>query len=74
MRRTDGLYQLGVVVGYNTDPVIAGRGSAIFMHVWKGPGQSTSGCVAMALSDLERVVGWLDPARQPRIIIGVRGE
>ena len=74
MRRADGLYQLGVVVGYNTDPVIAGRGSAIFMHVWKGPGQSTSGCVAMALPELERVVGWLDPVRQPRIIIGVRGE
>jgi len=74
MRRADGLYQLGVVVGYNTDPVIAGRGSAIFLHVWKGPGQATSGCVAMALSDLEQVVGWLDPVRQPRIIIGVRGE
>ena len=74
MRRADGLYQLGVVVGYNTDPVIAGRGSAIFLHVWKGPGQATSGCVAMALPDLEQVVGWLDPIRQPRIIIGVRGE
>ncbi len=74
MRRVDGLYQLGAVIGYNTDPVIAGRGSAIFLHVWKGPGQATSGCVAMALPDLERVVGWLDPARQPRIILGYQGE
>ena len=74
MRRTDGLYQLGIVIGYNTDPVVPGRGSAIFLHVWKGAGQSTSGCVAMALPDLERVVAWLDPARQPRIILGYQGE
>ncbi|NMC33647.1 MAG: L,D-transpeptidase family protein [Veillonellaceae bacterium] len=74
MRRADGLYQLGAVIGYNTDPVMPGRGSAIFLHVWKGPGQPTSGCVAMALPDLERLVGWLDPARQPRIILGYRGE
>lgn len=74
MRRTDGLYQLGVVVGYNKDPVIAGRGSAIFLHVWKGSGQATSGCVAMNLSDMERIVAWLDPVRKPRIIFGYEGE
>ena len=74
MRRADGLYQLGAVVGYNTDPVVAGRGSAIFLHVWKGPGQSTSGCVAMALPDLERIVSWLDPAGKPQIILGYQGE
>ncbi len=74
MRRADGLYQLGVVVGYNTEPVRAGRGSAIFLHVWQGQGQPTSGCVAMNLSELERIVAWLDPGRKPRIIIGYQGE
>ena len=74
LRRADDLYQLGVVVGYNTDPVIAGRGSAIFLHVWQGPAQPTAGCIAMTLADLERVVAWLDPVRNPQIIIGYRGE
>lgn len=74
MRRDDHLYRLGVVVGYNTDPVVAGRGSAIFLHIWKGPGQPTAGCVAMAESDLERIVAWLDPAQKPQIILGYPGE
>lgn len=70
MRRDDQLYQLGVVVGYNTDPVFAGLGSAIFLHIWKAPGQSTSGCVAMSENDLERIVAWLDSAKKPQIILG----
>ena len=74
MRRDDHLYRLGVVVGYNTDPVVAGRGSAIFLHIWKGPGQPTAGCVAMAEDDLERIVAWLDPAQKPQIILGYQGE
>ena len=74
MRRPDGLYQLGIVVGYNTDPVIAGKGSAIFLHVWKGPDKATSGCVAMELADLERIVAWLDPGKKPCIILGYQGE
>ena len=73
MRRDDHLYRLGVVVGYNTDPVVAGLGSAIFLHIWKGPGQPTAGCVAMAESDLERIVAWLDPAKMPQIILGHAG-
>ena len=74
MRRDDELYQLGVVVGYNTDPVVAGRGSAIFLHVWRSPEKATSGCVAMNLADLEQIVAWLDPAKNPRIILGYLGE
>ena len=74
MRRADGLYQLGIVVGYNTAPVVAGRGSAIFLHVWKGPGQSTSGCVAMKLTELERITAWLDPNKKPQIILGYQGD
>ena len=73
MRRDDHLYRLGVVVGYNTDPVVAGLGSAIFLHIWKGPGQPTAGCVAMAESDMERIVAWLDPDKMPQIILGHAG-
>ncbi|MCP5368812.1 MAG: L,D-transpeptidase family protein [Hyphomicrobiales bacterium] len=52
MWRDDGLYDLVVELGYNDDPPVPGRGSAIFLHV-AGPGlASTEGCVAMALPDL----------------------
>ena len=74
MRRSDDLYRLGIVIGYNTAPIVPGLGSAIFLHIWQGPGLPTSGCVAMAGKDLEQIAAWLDPAKNPRIIIGFRGE
>jgi L,D-peptidoglycan transpeptidase YkuD (ErfK/YbiS/YcfS/YnhG family) len=74
MRRADQLYRLGIVVGYNTEPIVAGLGSAIFVHIWKGPGQSTAGCIAMAEPELQKIVAWLDPAMSPQIILGTAGE
>ena len=40
---------VAAVLEHNTDPVVPGMGSAIFLHVWSAPGQSTSGCVAAAI-------------------------
>lgn len=70
MLRADGLYRHGIVVEYNTRPVIAGKGSAIFIHIWRGPGEPTSGCIALAESDLLRIIAWLEPAKNPVIVMG----
>ncbi|NQV55553.1 MAG: L,D-transpeptidase family protein [Rhodospirillales bacterium] len=52
LMREDGLYDVVIAIGFNDAPVIAGRGSAIFMHV-AAPGYTpTEGCVALALDDL----------------------
>jgi D-alanyl-D-alanine dipeptidase len=67
MRSID-LYRLGVVVDYNARPIRRGRGSCIFLHIWRAPGSPTSGCTAMPAADLETVVRWLDPARQPTLV------
>lgn len=74
MKRQDAQYRLGIVIGYNMDPVVAGHGSAIFMHIWKRPGQSTAGCIAMEEPELEKIVAWLNPASAPQIILGAVGE
>ena len=71
MFRNDFLYDLGLVVGYNSDPVQLGKGSCIFLHIWRAPGSPTSGCIAMARPDLERIVRWLDPAARPVIAIQI---
>lgn len=62
MRREDGLYDLVVEVGYNDDPPVPGRGSAIFMHIARPDYSPTEGCVALARGDLERVLAKLGPA------------
>jgi L,D-peptidoglycan transpeptidase YkuD (ErfK/YbiS/YcfS/YnhG family) len=61
-------YRELVVVEYNTEPVTPYAGSAIFMHV--GGSKPTSGCIAMAEPDLLRIMRWLDPARDPHIVMG----
>jgi len=70
MLQPDGLYRLGIVVEYNTTPVIAGKGSVILVHLWRGPDKPTQGCVALAESDLVQLVAWLEPQKQPVIILG----
>ena len=61
-------YDLGVFVAYNSYPVVKGNGSCIFLHIWKDASTPTSGCTAMAREDLERVVGWLDPKKNPYLV------
>jgi len=68
MRRSDDLYLWGILVDHNTNPPVAGRGSCIFMHIWRGPGQPTVGCTAMPQTDLETLIGWLDPERKPVLV------
>jgi L,D-peptidoglycan transpeptidase YkuD (ErfK/YbiS/YcfS/YnhG family) len=54
--REDGVYDLIVELGYNDDPPVAGRGSAIFMHIAREGYVPTEGCVALALADLRAVL------------------
>lgn len=68
MRRDDHQYELGLVVEHNTQPVVAGRGSAIFMHIWLDPHTPTSGCTAMQREDLLTVLQWLQPQAKPVLV------
>lgn len=70
MKRHDEAYQSGAVVEYNTDPVVPGLGSAIFLHIWGGRDSTTAGCVALSKSDVLTLLGWLDRAKNPVIILG----
>ena len=55
--RTDGVYDIVGVLGWNDAPVERRRGSAIFLHVVRGDYAPTEGCVALALADLRAVLG-----------------
>jgi L,D-peptidoglycan transpeptidase YkuD (ErfK/YbiS/YcfS/YnhG family) len=69
MRRDDDLYRYGAVIRYNTDPIVPGLGSAIFLHVWSGPGKGTAGCMALSREDVVALLRWLDRAKNPVIIL-----
>ena len=57
------------VIEYNTDPVVPGRGSAIFLHVQRP--NATNGCVSLREPQLVTTLRWLRPAAEPRIAIRV---
>ncbi len=46
--RDDGLYDLMVPMGYNDQPTVAGKGSAIFFHLARENYQPTEGCVTIS--------------------------
>lgn len=69
MWRDDRVYDLVVEIGYNDDPPVPGRGSAIFMHLARPDGTGTEGCVALAEPDMIRILAELGP--ESRIIIAV---
>lgn len=68
MKRDDHLYELGIIVKHNMRPVVSGRGSAIFLHIWSAKGKATSGCTAMSKENLEAILRWLDPSKCPVLI------
>ncbi len=61
-------YGLGLFVAYNSFPVEKGAGSCIFLHVWKDQNTATEGCTAMDRRDVERIVAWVSPAKNPYLV------
>lgn len=64
----DFLYKLGVVVAHNPDN-IAGKGSCIFLHLWRSASSVTAGCTAMPEPQLDALVRWLDPSKKPIFVL-----
>ena len=60
--RNDGIYDIIVPLGYNDDPAIPGKGSAIFLHIAQKDYEGTEGCVALACDDLLEVLAKCDAA------------
>lgn len=68
MTRDDHLYDLTVVIGYNDDPPVAGKGSAIFMHLARPDFTPTAGCVGLRREDLLEVLKHCDSSSHITIL------
>ena len=66
------VYQSFAWIEYNTDPVVPGRGSAIFLH--DDDGHATAGCVSLPPGKLDTVLDWLRRSDDPRVAIGTDAE
>ncbi len=67
LHRDDGLYDLIVEIDHNTRPRVAGRGSAVCIHVARDAFAPTAGCVGLQRNELLQLVRFLSP--KTRIII-----
>jgi L,D-peptidoglycan transpeptidase YkuD (ErfK/YbiS/YcfS/YnhG family) len=61
LARQDTLYEFIIELDHNTRPRIAGRGSAVFIHVARPGFAPTAGCVALKLASLRRLLAQVGP-------------
>lgn len=68
MRRSGKYYEWGVIVLHNSDPRVPGAGSCIFLHVWGGETEPTSGCTSLDREGLLEIMEWLSPNAHPILV------
>jgi L,D-peptidoglycan transpeptidase YkuD (ErfK/YbiS/YcfS/YnhG family) len=68
LKRGDHLYDFMIEIDHNSSPRIAGRGSAVFLHLARENFGPTAGCVSMTKSAMLRLLQRLGP--ETKIVIG----
>jgi L,D-peptidoglycan transpeptidase YkuD (ErfK/YbiS/YcfS/YnhG family) len=68
LTRKDHLYDFIVEIDHNTRPRVAGRGSAVFLHLARENFGPTAGCVSMTKSAMLQLLRRLGP--ETKIVIG----
>ncbi len=54
--RQDNRYDIICITNHNQNPIIAGAGSAIFIHIASENYSPTAGCIALSLNDLTEIL------------------
>lgn len=66
-------YREGFVIEHNPTAEPR-RGSCIFAHLWRTPGEATAGCTAMQPEHMQALLAWLDPAQRPVFVLLPRAQ
>ena len=64
----DAQYGYGLVIGFNYEEPVRGRGAGIFLHV--NGKAATAGCVSVPEDAMQQILTWVDPDEKPHIAIG----
>ena len=67
LRRDDHLYDFIIEIDHNTRPRVAGRGSAVFLHLARDGYGPTAGCISMTRPAMLRLLARIGP--KTRIVI-----
>jgi L,D-peptidoglycan transpeptidase YkuD (ErfK/YbiS/YcfS/YnhG family) len=68
LTRDDQLYDFIIEIDHNTSPRIAGRGSAVFLHLARPDFSPTAGCISMKKSAMLQILRRIGP--ETKIVIG----
>ncbi|MFC1432490.1 LysM peptidoglycan-binding domain-containing protein [Streptacidiphilus sp. N1-3] len=63
-------YNNALVINYNMNPAVKGRGAGIFLHDLGPQAGPTAGCVALPAAVMTQIIKWINPANHPVIAIG----
>ena len=74
MRHGDCAYRWLIEIRHNSDPPLAGAGSAIFFHIRRGVQRPSAGCTTMAQSDLIALIRWLRADQRPHYALLPKNE
>ncbi|MDC0435575.1 L,D-transpeptidase family protein [Pelagibacteraceae bacterium] len=66
--RKDNLYDIIIVINYNTRPIIKNKGSAIFIHLAKKNYSGTMGCIGLKKNDLLEVLKTISKKTKIKIV------
>lgn len=69
--KTERLYKYALVLDYNWSQK-PGKGGAIFIHL--NPNFYTGGCVGLGESNLVKIMKWLNPSKNPKVLICPQGD
>jgi len=68
MHRKDDMYKWGLYIEHNSIDPLQGRGSCIFIHIWKNNSKGTAGCSAMQEDDILRLLKWINASKKPLLV------
>ena len=63
----ENIYDVVIIINYNTKPIIKKRGSAIFLHIAKKNYTPTRGCIAISKKDMNLLIGRINTQTQLEI-------
>ena len=66
--KKENIYDIILVLNYNMNPIVKGKGSAIFIHVAKKNYKKTEGCVALKKIDLLKILKQLKKKTKVKIV------